>query len=63
MVDEVAITNPYLEPVLHNARIQACLKARTACERAQEKYAKLSEAAIALRDKGSGKVRVWTPPM
>ncbi|KAJ7322000.1 hypothetical protein DFH08DRAFT_969887 [Mycena albidolilacea] len=53
--------NPNTQRDLHQTRLQEFTKAREACERAEGKYKKEVETGVALKDMGSGKIKLWAP--
>ncbi|KAF8189164.1 hypothetical protein K438DRAFT_1936105 [Mycena galopus ATCC 62051] len=53
--------NPDIQRDLHHTRLQEFTKACQACERAEGKYQKDVEAGVALKDTGSGKIKLWAP--
>lgn len=54
--------NPETQHALYQTRFQEFTKLRQACERAEGKYKKDVESGVALKDTGSGKIKLWAPP-
>ncbi|KAJ7847228.1 hypothetical protein B0H14DRAFT_3138563 [Mycena olivaceomarginata] len=54
--------NPETQHALYQTRFQEFTKLRQACERAEGKYQKDVESGVALKDTGSGKIKLWASP-